>query len=203
MTLRVLLILLAIVATVLLLTRSPDGSEQTAGVEYEAQRNTEEFVCESRLQQPPFDGADGVALQFIRLDQFREQVLDSNGCWRLINFWATWCEPCREEMPALARLADRFREHGLEVITVNLEPPQAGDVVHQFLRDYQVKAANLRLDVPDTRAIAELLEGRWMGGIPFTVILDPGGEWYFWQHGLFDVDEVERRLESVVISREH
>lgn len=36
----------------------------------------------------------------------------------LINFWASWCEPCRQEMPSLQRLADRWRARGLAVITV-------------------------------------------------------------------------------------
>lgn len=201
--LRIMLALLGlagVVVILVLLTRSP----------HEAQRNAAEQSCQSRMQAASsFDtgiaddkSADKVTLRFIRLDQFRMEVLDASGCWRLVNFWATWCEPCREEMPALARLADRFRGQGLEVITVNLEPPQTGDAAHRFLRDYQVNAINLRLDVPDTRTIAEWLEGRWVGGIPFTMIINPGGEWHFWQHGLFDVDEVEQQLERVLPSRE-
>lgn len=163
----------------------------------EVPRDTEVPACASRMQQAPFNGvgADGVALQFIRLEQFPEQVLAGTGCWRLVNFWATWCEPCREEMPALARFADRFREQGLEVMTVNLEPPQTGEAAHRFLREHRVNAINVRLDIPDTHAIAEWLDGRWMGGIPFTAIVGPDGEWHFSQHGLFDAEAVEQALQ--------
>lgn len=195
MMMRVVLVLLGLVGVVaVLLTRSPD----------EAQRNPGELVCESRMQQAPFNGTstDDVALQFIRLEQFREQVLAANGCWRLFNFWASWCEPCREEMPDLARFADRFRGQGLEVVTVNLEPPQSGEAAHRFLRDYRVNAINFRLDIPDTRAIANWLDGRWVGGIPFTAIIGPDGEWHFWYHGVFDVDAVEQALQRYLRTEE-
>lgn len=159
------------------------------------------MFCESRMWDEPFNGSepDDVALRFIRLDQFHEQVLEPNGCWRLVNFWATWCEPCRKEMPELVRLADRFRDHGLELVTVNLEPPQLGDAAHKFLREYNANMVNFRLDIPDTDTIADLLEGRWMGAIPFTMIINPVGDLVFWEHGLFDVEDVERQLEQRLI----
>lgn len=49
----------------------------------------------------------------MRLSDFRGQVV-------LINFWATWCPPCREEMPAIQSVYDRYRDQGLTVLAVNL-----------------------------------------------------------------------------------
>lgn len=43
----------------------------------------------------------------------------------VLNFWATWCEPCRAEMPALQRAADRFADQGLRVLAINFDEPEA------------------------------------------------------------------------------
>ena len=55
------------------------------------------------------------------LDGERFRLSDLRGHPLILNFWASWCGPCRREMPALVRLADRFRDAGLIVVGVNIE----------------------------------------------------------------------------------
>ena len=62
----------------------------------------------------------------VRLSDFRGRVV-------LVNFWATWCAPCREEMPALGTLAKDLAPHGLTVIAVNHK--EAKSVIEGFLRE--------------------------------------------------------------------
>ncbi len=208
MVFRVLFVLAVLVSSGLLiaLLSTSDSSTRVPADRHEIARGSAQpegaerrsMFCESRLWEAPFNGAEpeDVALEFIRLERFQAQVLEPNGCWRLVNFWATWCEPCRKEMPELVGLADRFRDRNFELVTVNLEPPQTGEAALQFLREYNANLVNYRLDIPDTDTIAELLEGRWMGAIPFTMIINPVGDIVFWEHGLFDVDDVARQLEQ-------
>jgi len=70
--------------------------------------------------------ADGVSRS---LADYRGQVV-------LVNLWATWCQPCKEEMPALQSFYDKYREQGFVVIAVNDGDPTA-DVL-QFVKDYQL-----------------------------------------------------------------
>lgn len=54
----------------------------------------------------------------------------------LLNFWATWCAPCREELPELARLQEKYRQHGLAVVAVSVDNEM--DNIRRFLKKYQV-----------------------------------------------------------------
>ncbi len=69
---------------------------------------------------PRADGSGSVALEGLR-----GQVV-------LIDFWATWCRPCRASMPAIQRVYNRFRERGLEVVSVNIEGAEATDKALAF-----------------------------------------------------------------------
>ena len=66
-----------------------------------------------------------------------KSLADYRGSVVLINFWATWCGPCRREMPALNRLADRYRKQGLSVLGIALDDDPA--VVRAFIRRLGVR----------------------------------------------------------------
>jgi len=91
------------------------------------------------------------------------------GQWVVLNFWATWCAPCRKEMPSLDRLAVTAADMGVAVVTVatGRNPPAA---ITRFFDDIGVKNLPVLLDPKSGLA-------RQMGvfGLPLTVILDPKG----------------------------
>jgi len=91
------------------------------------------------------------------------------GQWVVLNFWATWCAPCRKEMPSLDRLAATVVDQGVAVVTVatGRNPPAA---ITRFFEEIGVKNLPVLLDPKSGLA-------RQMGvfGLPLTVILDPNG----------------------------
>jgi len=68
-------------------------------------------------------------LQAVHGAHFRELLAQSKNSPVIVTFWASWCEPCRDEMPALQRLSDRWRSRGLRVITIAVadKPERASD----------------------------------------------------------------------------
>jgi peroxiredoxin len=96
----------------------------------------------------------------------------------LVNFWATWCAPCVEEMPALARLRDRFAPRGFEVIAVNQgEMPER---VQEFM-------GRAGLDLPVLMDRNKEASRAWkVRALPTTFVVDPQGRIRLFAEGEVD-----------------
>ena len=96
------------------------------------------------------------------------------GQWKgkvlIVNFWATWCEPCKEEMPRFIKLQDEYGAKGLQFVGVAIDQP---DKVRAFAKDIGLNYPTL---VGGYGAI-ELSRtlGNTVGALPFTVIVDRAG----------------------------
>jgi len=109
-------------------------------------------------------------LPYLHEDETEGALADYAGQYVLLNFWATWCAPCREEMPSLQTLQEAMGGDGFEVVTLatGRNPPQA---IRRFFDEIGVDA------LPQHRDINQQI-AREMGvfGLPITVILNPEGQ---------------------------
>lgn len=103
------------------------------------------------------------------------RIADFSGKALLVNFWASWCIPCREEMPALDALAKKFNSDRFEVLPINLDIGDGGlDKAKKFLADG--KFANLPLYADNTFAAFDRLKTQAVSvGLPTTLALDAKG----------------------------
>lgn len=95
---------------------------------------------------------------------------DYQGKWVLVNFWATWCAPCREEMPMLSALQEEFGGDAFEVVTIatGRNPPPA---MKTFFDEIEV--TNLPLHRDPKQAVAREMA---VLGLPITVLMNPEGQ---------------------------
>lgn len=84
----------------------------------------------------------------------------------LVTFWATWCEPCRDEYPMLNGLAKQYSSQGLKVVGVNLD--QDGDLIlmRRFLARYKPVFPNYRKIKGDEAAFTNVVMPGWDGALP-------------------------------------
>ncbi len=85
-------------------------------------------------------------LQFQKADGSKTTLADWSGKTILLNLWATWCAPCRAEMPALDKLQAALGSKDFEVVTVNVDSASAGDKPHKFLSEVGVKSLSFQSD---------------------------------------------------------
>jgi thiol-disulfide isomerase/thioredoxin len=93
----------------------------------------------------------------------------------LVNFWATWCEPCREEFPNLVRLYNTYRSHGLSVVAISMDEPESVPAIEQFLKTQGANFGSYRQHFKDFEALVNSINPRWGGGIPATFLYDREG----------------------------
>jgi thiol-disulfide isomerase/thioredoxin len=95
----------------------------------------------------------------------------------LVNFWATWCEPCREEMPALVRSAKRFPARDLAVVLVSLDSQKTGPVqVPKFLAEQKAPFVSWLAKARDPQDFIDAVDPNWDGSLPYTLLYDRGGK---------------------------
>lgn len=119
------------------------------------------------------------------LSQWRNQVL-------LVNFWATWCPPCREEMPELSALAEAYQGKGLQVVGVSTD--DLGKMREYALR-HPVAYPLLSADMQGM-ALAEALGNR-QGVLPYTVLIDANGKIILSHAGKIDRLTIEQAVSGL------
>lgn len=112
---------------------------------------------------------------------------DYKGKWVLVNFWATWCPPCLEEMPALQKLHETRKD--LVVIGIAMEYQNA-EYVKQFADDLLV---TFPIVLGDRKIAAQI--GK-VPGLPTTYLYNPAGQVAAYNVGALTLEAVERYIDS-------
>lgn len=144
------------------------------------------------LDKPPTEGGNQLPVPEITASAgaiYATKVVDAAGNeqmlgrWSgkllIVNFWATWCAPCREEMPILDRLQRAYGPNGLQIIGIAADSRLNVD---NFAKEAKISYP-LFADENGAIALSRRLGNR-VGFLPFTVVIQPGGEVLMMQTGL-------------------
>jgi thiol-disulfide isomerase/thioredoxin len=110
-------------------------------------------------------------LAFKDLSGHTQKLSTLRGEITVLSFWATWCAPCRDELPRLSKLKDEYAPKGVRFVAISADEPKDRPKIDSFL-----KTANLTLDVW-TGADLDTLDHLSLGNeLPATILLDQNGE---------------------------
>jgi len=126
------------------------------------------------------------------LTQQRERPL-------LVNFWATFCDPCRDEFPDLVKIDKDYGPHALEFVTVSLD--DMSDIkteVPKFLDSMKARMPAYLLNANDPEPAINLVDPRWQGDLPATFLYNEKGEVVYKRIGRVNPVELREAIEKVV-----
>ncbi len=117
----------------------------------------------------------------------------------LVNFWATWCVPCREEFPELIRLERGYRNRGLRVIGVSTDLAKDLPAVEKFLAREAPDFPNFRkANAGDDQDFIEGVDPKWGGELPFSVLYGRDGRRARTLSGKHSSADFERAVDALL-----
>jgi thiol-disulfide isomerase/thioredoxin len=142
-------------------------------------------------KQPPLDpsGDTILAAAFPDLNGQRQALSQWRGKVLVLNFWATWCPPCREEIPGFMKLQRELADNGVQVVGIAID---RGDNVNDFAREFGINYPLLLGE--DTAFELQSRLGNRSGELPFTVVIDANGRPLSRHLGALSTDQLRALL---------
>jgi thiol-disulfide isomerase/thioredoxin len=130
-------------------------------------------------------------------DQIHAAIVAPGAQLTVVNVWATWCEPCVREMPAILQVSREARPRGVRTVLVSVDFESERTAAQEFL----VKAGAdfpTFVKIGDDQSFIDRMSKSWSGSIPVTFIFDPQGNLRFFREGDIDHDGLTAAIDAVL-----
>jgi thiol-disulfide isomerase/thioredoxin len=140
---------------------------------------------------------NSVEVEIISVEELKELIKNRNGKLLLMNVWATWCAPCREEFPDLVKLANEYGEE-IDIIGISVDFPEEIDTkIIPFLKKQNAVFTNYVIKVVEPENFINLLNEDWSGAIPATFVYDEKGNQVEYLIGKQTYEEFEKVVKKL------
>lgn len=136
--------------------------------------------------------AEPVTVEAATADELKKLRANPTGKVLLVSFWATWCGPCLTEFPGMETTFRMYRHRDFTMVTVAANYPDEKAGVLKVLQQEHASGRNLYFASNDTYAMQAAFEAKWDAGVPFTMLIAPGGKVLFQQQGELDIIALRR-----------
>jgi thiol-disulfide isomerase/thioredoxin len=136
--------------------------------------------------------AKPVTIAASSVDDFKTLRANSSGKLRLVNFWATWCAPCVQEMPEVQTMLRMYGHRPFEVVTASINYPDEQPGALAALNKLHATSRNLILGSTDIYALLAAFDPDWNAAVPYTMLIKPNGEVVYKNQGQIKPLELRR-----------
>jgi thiol-disulfide isomerase/thioredoxin len=116
----------------------------------------------------------------LNFNEFEHFLHNQGDTVYVINFWATWCIPCRKELPEFEKIDLKYKHEKVKVLLVSLDFPSPNEKeLMTFLKSHNITCSVLLLDDPNSNAWIDKVDASWSGSIPATLIYKQNSRYFF------------------------
>jgi thiol-disulfide isomerase/thioredoxin len=136
-----------------------------------------------------------ISIKAYEWDGLNYYLSQKNDTTYVVNFWATWCVPCVEELPNFEKLNEKYKGAKVKVILVSLDmPKQAESRLLPFIEKRKLQSKVILMRDPDQNTWLPKVDPNWSGAIPATVIYNKGKRKFYEQS--FTFEQLENELNN-------
>jgi thiol-disulfide isomerase/thioredoxin len=115
------------------------------------------------------------SIRTITFAQLEPYLNKKNDTLYLVNFWATWCGPCRKEMPVIEKIHAKYSGKKVKILLVSLDfPNQLQSQLIPYVKNNRITPEVVLLNEPDPNSWIDKVDPKWTGTIPYTLLYGPG-----------------------------
>ncbi len=139
---------------------------------------------------------DGVTVNSYDFNRLKPLLNKQNDTTYVVNFWATWCKPCIEELPNFEKLHANFKNQKVKVLLVSLDlPRQVESNLILYIKKKHLQSSVVHLKDPDMNSWINKVDPQWSGAIPATIIYK-GDKRKFYEQS-FTYEQLQTELEKI------
>ncbi len=138
-------------------------------------------------------------VEVIGVNELKDELNRQADSVYVVNFWATWCKPCTEEMPDLLKLEKEFSSDNMILTLISLDLPSMIDTrLEEFINNYNITVRVLLLDDPDANRWIPMVDESWSGSIPATLIYAPGKNYRNFHEGIITYAGLKQEIQHLI-----
>ena len=135
-----------------------------------------------------------VVLKPVGVSDLKELRKNSTGKLLLVDFWATWCGPCRAELPQFETMYRMYGRRAFDLVTVSINYPDEQAGVLKVLTDEHATSTNRILSSTDIYPQLAAFDPDWSAAVPYTLLIRPDGEVVYKRQGTVDPLQLKRLI---------
>ena len=128
------------------------------------------------------------------INGIKEILNNKSGKYRLVNVWATWCGPCIIEFPEFVTMQRMYGKRDFEFVSISTDGLKKKAKVLEFLKENNAATSNYLYSAENKYPLIEVIDKKWSGALPYTMLIAPGGEVVYTHQGVVDPLEVRKQI---------